>query len=72
MYTQRYCVRNANLYLEVTEKKQNWLFSIFSNKLGEHEDEDENKVPDLSRTKLVLVFVIILGLKSKALYYLAT
>lgn len=34
-----------------------WLFSIWSNKLHEHEDTDENKVPDLSRTKLILYFL---------------
>ena len=29
--------------------------------LHQHEDDDENKVPDLSRTKLVHVLVLVLG-----------
>ena len=39
-----------------------WLFAIKSNKLREHEDEDENKAPDLTRTTLLLVFVGFLDL----------
>ena len=44
---------------------RNWLFSIQSDKLRQLKAEDENKVPDISRTKLVLVFVYVL--ESKAL-----
>ena len=44
--------------------RETGFFSSLRNKLGEHEDMDESNIPDLSRTKLVLVFV----LRCKALY----
>ena len=34
---------------------RNYLISIQSNKLREHKGKDENKVPDLPRTKFVFV-----------------
>ena len=46
-----FCGRNANCYLGNAKKKQDWLFSILSNKLRQHQDEDENKVTYPSRTK---------------------
>ena len=49
------------------QKARNWLFSIQSNKLLEHGDEDENKVADISRTKLEPLCVLVLG--PQALYY---
>ena len=33
-------------------------------KLREHADEDENKLPELSRTKLGLVFVLVFEFKA--------
>ena len=41
--------------------KNTKLVVINLDKLHEHEDEGENKVPDLWQTKLVLVFVSVLG-----------
>jgi len=35
------------------------VFNV-TKKLGEHKDEDENKVQDFSNTKLILVFVVVL------------
>ena len=60
--------RNTNVSLK-TRKKQGKEreTDCFQQIISlEHEDEDENKVPDLSQTKLVLISVLVLG--SKALY----
>ena len=52
----------ANLFFKQKNKMKNTKLVVFNlNKLHEHEDEGENKVPDLWQTKLVLVFVSVLG-----------
>ena len=50
--------------LNSTSYCKNWLFSIESNQVNEFKDEDNNKVPDPLRTKLVVVFILVLGSKT--------
>ena len=43
---------------------KNCLFSIESNQVNECKGEDKSKVPDPLKTKLVVVFILVLGSKT--------
>ena len=59
---------NAILSVWISDETLFLMCDMLRSKLYEHEGNEESKIPEISPTKLVLVFVLVLG--SKALYYL--
>ena len=53
--------------VKLEERETDIAFAVLRYKLHAREDKDECKVPDLSRLKLVLIYVLVL--RSKALYF---